>query len=105
MLALWIVEHLDVFEYIAPRGIASGISLSPDPLAFQELKEALGDGVVMTVPATAHRGFQIVLTKKRLPFMAGELATLIGMNRHLTLRLTTPYGHQQSLQGQVGRHP
>ena len=97
MLALWIVEHLDVFEHIPSGGSACGISLSPDPLAFQELEEALSDGVVVTVPASAHAGFQIMVFQKRLPFMASELASLIGMDRHLALRLSSPHGHQQSL--------
>ena len=53
MIAPWIVEHLNVFEHIPPGGVASGIGLPPDPLAFQELEEAVGDGDIMTVHAPA----------------------------------------------------
>jgi len=65
VFAFWIVKHFDVFEHI-PSGIfAGGVGFSSDLLAFQQLEEALGDGVVITVPASTHAGLQIVLTVRR----------------------------------------
>jgi hypothetical protein len=89
VFALRIIEHLDVFEYVLPGGVPCGVGLPSDPFAFEELEKAFGDSVVMAVAATAHAGFKIVLTQKRLPLTAGELTALIGMDHHLVLRLRT----------------
>ena len=60
MLAFWIVEHLDVIEHILP-GFGAGLVDAPAyALALEQVKEALGDGIVVTVPAPAHRVLQIV---------------------------------------------
>jgi len=77
VLALWVVEELNVFEDIAPRVFSCSVSPPSDLLSLQELEEALCDGVVMTIAPTAHRVFQIVFAQKRGPFTAGELGTLI----------------------------
>ena len=61
VLALWVVEHLDVVKHVLPCSLARGVCPPPDPLAFQQLEEAFGDGVIMAVPAAAHAGIEIVL--------------------------------------------
>ena len=101
MLALRIIEHLNVFEYVLSCVNPCRIGFSSNLLAFQQLEEAFGDSVVMTVAATAHTGVQIVLSKKRFLFTTGELAALIRMDRHRALRLTAPDRHQQSLQSEI----
>ncbi len=42
-----VVEYLDVVEDIAAGQIPGWIDLAPDALTFEQLKEALGHGVVM----------------------------------------------------------
>ncbi|WP_158507076.1 hypothetical protein [Ruegeria atlantica] len=41
-----------------------------------QVYHAFGDVVVVTVSASAHAGFQMVLTQERLPFTADELGAL-----------------------------
>jgi hypothetical protein len=43
----------------------------------------------------------LLLFKELLPFIAGELGTLIGMHIDLGFWLATPDGHQQGLQRQI----
>ena len=57
MLALRVVEELDVFELVTIGVLACPICQPPDPLPFQKLDEALGDGIVVAVSASAHAGF------------------------------------------------
>ena len=77
MLALRVVDQLDVLELVLPGGIAVLISATPDAFALQQLEEALGTGVVMAIASSTHAGFQVMLARKRLPFPAGELGTLV----------------------------
>ena len=74
MLALWIVEHLDVIEHVLPGVFAGPVGPAPDPLALEEVEETLGDRVVMAVAAAAHRMLKIVGAQERSPIHAGELA-------------------------------
>ena len=46
MLAAWVVKHLDVIKHVLPCRVARKIRPSPDPLAFQELEEALCDSII-----------------------------------------------------------
>ena len=76
MLALRVVEHLDVVEHILP-GFGPGlVGPAPDPFALEQVEEALGNGIVVAVPAPAHRMFQIVGLQERGPIPAGELRAL-----------------------------
>jgi hypothetical protein len=59
---LWVVEHLDVVEDIGLGGIACRVDLAADALALEQLKEALGHGVVAAVATTAHAGDQFAAT-------------------------------------------
>ena len=79
MLVLRVVEQFDVLEHVLPNGIAGRVGPSPDALPLQQLGEALGDGVVVAVPAPAHAGLEPVLAEEGLPLPAGELGTLVGM--------------------------
>jgi hypothetical protein len=117
VLALRVVEHLDVVEHVLPCSFAGHVGAAPDAFALEELEEAFGDGPrhglsdqwrshgsIVTVPPSAHAGFEIVLTKEHLPLTAGELRSLVGMDHHLGLGLPPPDGRKQSLECQVGRH-
>ena len=104
MLAFRIAEHLNVFEHVMSSVVSCQVDLTPDAFPFQKLEEALGDGIVMALAASAHAGFQIVLAEKRLPLAAGELGTLIEMHHDLASGLALPDGHQQSLQSELRRH-
>jgi hypothetical protein len=50
MLALRIVEHLDVVEHIL-SGFDTGLVGSPPyPLPLEQIEEALGDRIIVTLP-------------------------------------------------------
>ena len=104
VLAGWVIEHLDVIEYVLPCCIACDVRPPPDPFPFQELKKALGDGIIMTVSTSAHACVQIVFSEKRLPLFASELRSLIGVYHDFLLWLAPPNCAQQCLQGQTSRH-
>ena len=53
VFALRGIEQLDVLEHVLPSGLAGRVRPSSDALPLQELEEALGDGVVVAVPAPA----------------------------------------------------
>jgi hypothetical protein len=64
MIALRVVEHLDVVEGVSPCLISGFVDFASDAFAFQEVEEALGDGVVVTVSAATHAVFKIVLLQE-----------------------------------------
>ena len=102
--SLWVVEQLDVFEHVRSGGFPCLVCASSDPFAFQQLKEAFSNRVVMTVASSAHTGFKVMLVQERLPFPAAELRAVIGVHRNPVFRLSAPDSHQQGLQGEVRRH-
>ena len=72
MFAFRIVEHLDVVEYIL-SGVGSCLAGSASyPLSLEQVEEVLGNGIVVTVPTSAQRVFQIMLLQERCPVNAGE---------------------------------
>ncbi len=103
VLALWIVEHLDVVGHILLGFFACSVGPSSDPLTLQQVKEALSDRVVMAVSAAAHRVLQIVGPKERCPVHAGELAALVRMDQNLFPGLSPPCRREQRLQDNFGR--
>lgn len=54
-------EHLNVLEHVMSSVVSCQVDLTPDAFPFQKLEEALGDGIVMAVAASAHAAFQVVL--------------------------------------------
>ena len=64
MFALQVVEHLNVVEYILPRIISGFVGFAPDAFALQEVEEAFGNCVVVTVSSAAHAMFKIVLLQE-----------------------------------------
>jgi len=64
VLALWIVEHLDVVEHVLPCLGARPVGPSPYPFPLEQVEEALRDRVVVTVAAPAHRMLQIVRSQE-----------------------------------------
>lgn len=91
------VSDCRTFRYIRTHRLLRPLALhffSPNTFTFQQLEEALGDGVVMAIAAPPHAGFQIVLLKEHLSLSTGELAALIRMDRDGALRLSSPYRHQ-----------
>ena len=64
MFALRIAVHLDVVEHIL-SGVGSCLLGSASyPLLLEQVEEALSNGLVVTVPAPAHRVFQIVMPQE-----------------------------------------
>lgn len=73
MLALRIVEHLDVIEHVGSRVSSGFICPAPNAFAFKQVEEALGYRIVMAVSTAAHTVFKIVMFEKRGPINAGKL--------------------------------
>ena len=86
MLSHGVIEHLDVVEHILPSLSAGFVCLPADPFALDQVKEALGDRIIMTVPASAHRVLEVVSLEERGPFAGSKLRSLIGVDRHGGLR-------------------
>ena len=63
MFALRIVEHLNIVENILPRIISGFVGFASDAFAFQEIEEAFGDSVVVTVSPAAHAVFEVVVSQ------------------------------------------
>lgn len=97
MLVLRVVEHLDIVEHVLPCGFSGQVCAATDAFPLQELEEAFGYCVVVTVSAAAHAGFQIVLAKEHLPLAAGELRSLVGVDHHLARPRTVIYAAKQTL--------
>lgn len=55
-----IVKHLDIIKHIAAGFVSCRVNPALDPLPFEQLKEALGDRVVVTVTPSAHAATQVV---------------------------------------------
>ena len=102
VLALRVIEHPGVIEHILPGFLACSICSPPDPFAFEQVEEALGDGIVVTVSSAAHGVRKIVGPQEGCPVDAGELAALIGADQNLCLQLAPPDSHEQRLQDDVG---
>lgn len=99
-----VVEHLDVVEDVGLCFLTSHLNPALDALAFEELKEALGDRVVVAVAAPAHAAGQVMCFQEILPVVPSELRALIRVHQQPRRRLTSPYGHHQGLQHHVGVH-
>ncbi len=82
MLAGRVVEHLDVVEHILARFVPCSIGPAPDPLALEQIEEALGHGIVMAVAAPAHGVNQIVVPQEAVPIHAGELGVFNRLSQH-----------------------
>lgn len=73
MLAGWVVKHFNVIEYVLPCSVLCHADAPPDPLAFKELKEALGDPIAIAAYRSAHPCGQIVFVEERLLLFVSEL--------------------------------
>ena len=98
MSADGVVEHLDVAEDIAARFLSCAVGFSANALTFKQLEETLRYSIVVAVSSPAHAGLQVVAGQEALPFVAGELATLIGMHNNHTAGSSAPYSHMQRIQ-------
>ena len=98
MLALRVVEHLDVIEHVLPRFFAGPICSPSDPFPLEEVEEAFSHRVVVAVSSAAHGVRKIVDAQEGGPIHAGELAALIGVDQHLRLGFASPDRHEQGLQ-------
>jgi hypothetical protein len=58
---LWVVEDLDVAEYVGSGILTVDVDLAADAFALDELEKSLRNRVVLTVPATAHARYEIVV--------------------------------------------
>ena len=60
MLALWVIEHLDIIEHIPSSLVTCFVNPAANPLSFEQIEEAFNDGVVVAVTPPAHRMLMIV---------------------------------------------
>ena len=102
MLALRVVEHLDVVEDVLSRDISGPVGFSPDALTLEEVEEALSNSIVVTVAPAAHAVFEVVLLQERDPVDAGELCALIRVDQNFTCWLSAPHCREQGMQHQIG---
>ena len=77
MSAFWVVEHLDVIEYIGSGILPGAVDLSPDPLPLQQLEKAFRYRIVMAVATSTQAAKQVVGFQEALPVTAAELTTLV----------------------------
>lgn len=97
-----VVEHLDVAKDCAAGFLPCRIGLFANALTLEQLEEALRYGIVVAIASPAHAGLQVVARKKALPFIAGELAALIGMHNDGIARFSAPHSHVQGIKSQLG---
>ena len=74
-----IVKHLDVVEQIGPGFVPGSIPNAIDALAFEQAEEALDDGIVVTVPRTAHAALNAMFGEFVPEAVAGILAAPVGV--------------------------
>ena len=60
MLALRVIEHLDIIEHIPSSLVTCFVNPAANPLSFEQIEEAFNDGVVVAVTPPAHRMLKIV---------------------------------------------
>ena len=101
MTGLRVVENFDVVEDISLRVASGRINAPTDALALEQLEEALGHSVVVTVATTTHAVDQVVVAQERLPLVASRLTALIEMNSDGRLRLATLKRHQHCIEHQT----
>jgi hypothetical protein len=89
VFALRVIVELDVVEHVAARFFAGFVFLAPDPFAFEQVEEALDDGIVPTAATAAHALGKVVLFKKLLPIIAGEPGILPVQHRRCHHRPST----------------
>jgi hypothetical protein len=87
MLTPSILEDLDVLEDVTADLVPTRINFPFGSLTLQELKEVLGNGIVMAIASAAHAALQIIQLEKRLLLVASMLARLIGVDDNLALGL------------------
>ena len=93
MFAFRVIEHFDVIEDILSCLLAVFVCPTTDAFTFEQIKEALGNGIVMAIAAPAHRMFNVVGPQKCGPIPAGVLRALIGVDQHGSLWFAPPNSH------------
>ena len=68
----WVVKHLDIIKHIAAGFVSCRVNPALDPLPFEQLKEALGDRVVVTVSPAAHAANDAMGFEECLPVEIGR---------------------------------
>ncbi|SFG57789.1 hypothetical protein SAMN04488517_1071, partial [Jannaschia rubra] len=101
VFALGVVECLDVLEHVLPRGLWGRAGPWPDPFPLEKLEEAFRDCAVMTISASAHAGFEIVLRQECSPVVAPELPALNWVNQDGVLGLPAADGREHRLSGRA----
>lgn len=104
MLALRVVEHLDVIEHVAPCFPPVQVGPAADALALEQLKETLRHRIVVAVATPAHAGDEIVRLQKCLPVVTAELAALVLVDDDGLGRLASPDRHQERVDREFPIH-
>ncbi len=77
MFAFRVIEHLDVVEDVLSGLFTGFVKPSSDPFMLEQVEEALGDRIVVTISAPAHRMFKVVSPQKCRPVPTGILRALV----------------------------
>lgn len=100
-----VVEHLDVIDDVGACIAPCCVDVLFDPLTLEQLKEALSNGVVVTVTAPAHACLQVVICQEVLPVVTNVLTALIRMHGDGSFRSPALHRHQQRIEHQLPLNP
>ena len=70
MLALRVIEHLDIIEHIPSSLVTCFVNPAANPLSLEQIEETFNDSVVVAVTPAAHRSLEDRL--HRQPFLRGS---------------------------------
>ena len=88
VLALRVVEHLDVVEHVLPGFLARSVGAAPDPLELEQVEEALDDGAIVAVASAA----QVASGKRTYSITTRRMISGLVLNHLNGLGLVMPKG-------------
>jgi len=104
VLALCVVEPLDVVEHVGAAFISGSLNASVQPFGFQRGEEALHGGIIPAVPALAHAAHDPGVGQQHLELLTGVLAALVGVMQDLARPASPMQRHHQGVGHHLRRH-
>ena len=99
MLALRVIEHLDIIEHIPSSLVTCFVNPAPNPLSFEQIEEAFNDIVVVQnlFPMACFVGYERSLRQFTVGFGGPRYGIAIDLKtetRQITNRQRAILGHQ-----------